>query len=227
MAFVRTYGIFRTSGTVTTATLGSVTFTTGNLAVIVIWWYNTMTDAITVSDSGPGGGGGWTKVPGTFKINPNTGTPNLGAQIWTKQIGTGGTGITITATFPSNAFFPAIGGIEFSGRDTTNPIDVAVSATGLGVAGSGPGTTSTPGCDLFGAVYDDSGTESGQGSGWSFGSILFTNYLTEYQQNVAIGSYSATSNSGSSVQYSAQMVALKSSSPPLVTGKPPVWSMVE
>ena len=209
MAFVRDYGFFRTSGSTSTATLSGLTFTTGDLAVIIIWWYNNLTDAITVADSGPGGGGGWTKVPGTFKQNPNTGQPFLGAQVWTKQIVTGGTGITVTATFPATAFFPAMAGCEFSGRDTSSPIDSVASAQGSGVASSGNLTTLTAGCDLFGAVYDDSGTISGPGTGWVIGSLGFTNYLSEERVGVSIGSYAATSNSGSSVQYNAQVVALK------------------
>jgi hypothetical protein len=206
MAFVRDYGFFRTTGSTSTATLSGLTFTVGDLACIVIWWYNNLTDAITVADSA---GNTWTKVPGTFQQNPNTGQPYLGAQIWTAPITNGGSGITITATFPSTAFYPAMAGCEFSGRDNASPIDSHASAQGNGVASSGNLTTLTAGCDLFGAVYDDTGTITGQGSGWSVGSLGFNNYLSEERAGVSIGSYAATSNSSSTVQYNAQVVALK------------------
>lgn len=214
MAFVRDYGFFRTSGSTSTATLSGLTFTAGDVAVIAIWWYNNLTDAITVSGGASGDTGGWTKVPGTFRQNPSTGAPFAGLQLWTKVITNSGTGITVTATFPATAFFPAMSGMEFSGRDTTTPVDSATSATGNGVANSGANTTLTAGCDLFGAVYDDSGTLTGQGSGWIVGDVGFTNYLTEEQVGVAIGSYSATSNSGSTVQFNAAIVALKTPAAP-------------
>lgn len=218
--FVRTYPFFRTSGSVSAATLSGLTFTTGNLAVIVIWWYNNMTDAITVADSA---GNTWTKVPGTFNQNPSTGQPFLGAQVWTAPITSGGTGITITATFPATAFFPAMAGIEFSGRNNASPIDGAATAQGTGVASSGSLTTLSAGCDLFGAVYDDNSAMSGQGTGWSLGNLGFANYLSEYQNGVSIGSYAATSNSGSTVKYNAQIVALKA--PAATSAKPVVCIM--
>jgi len=211
MAFVRTYPFDRTNGNVTSKTLTGLTLTAGDLGVICIWWYNAIADAITVTDSL---GNTWTKVPGTFKNNPNTVTPNAGMQIWTAPITTGGAGVTITANFPATVQFVAMAGIEYSGRNNASPIGAHAAATGNGVASSGAMTSTFAGSDLFGAVYDDGGTMSGQGTGWTIGDLGFTNYLTEQQGNKAVGSYAATSNSGSTVQFNAGIVELKATGTP-------------
>lgn len=210
-AFVRSYGFNRTAGSGTTATLAGVTFTTGDLAVITIAWYNntvgTVADAITVIDSN---GNTWAKVPNTFVINPSiTGglsATGAGQQLWYSNITSGGSGITITATFPSTVQFPAIYGAEALG---VSVIDQSASNQANGVPTSGNITTTAASTFVYGSVYDDGGGSSAGGTGWTFIQSGFNFYENEYRLPVATGTFAATTNQAGTVQFTAAIAAFK------------------
>lgn len=215
-AYGASFGFNRTSGSTTTATLPSVTLVTGRQAVITIAWYGSITDGITVADTN---GNTWSKVPNTFQINPSTGTANAGQQLWTSAITNGGSGLTITATFPSTVSFPAIYGADATGVDSSSPIDQSASAHGNAIPSSGNITTTASKTWIYGSVYNDSGTASGAGSGWTDIQNMFNFYLNEYQTASSTVTVAATDNTGISAQYTAAVVAFKgTSAAPLFTG---------
>jgi hypothetical protein len=210
--FVRTYGFARTSGSVAAATLAGLEFDLGDVAVITLAWYNTMTDAITVADDAAGGGNVWQKVPYTFQQGSGGANPP-GQQLWWAIITKPGTSITITATFPATAYYPAIYGCEISGA---NSIDQSAGAQGTGAESSGNITTTKPSTFIYGSVYDGNGASSGGGAGggWTTIQDTYGYYLNLYQIASSVGTFAATSNDAGSFVFTAAIVAFFFAAPP-------------
>lgn len=213
IAFDHSYGFNRLTGNQTTGTLGSVTLTTGNLAILTVECYRLPSDTILVTDSN---GNTWTKVPNTFvQNNHNPGDPDFGSfmqQLWYSNITNGGSGITITATFPITVNYPALYGCEVSGASV---VDQSTSAMGNGVPSSGNITTTAANTFIYGSVYDDGGGSSAAGSGWTSIQHQFNQYLNEYQIPSVTGTFAATTNQAGTVQFSAAIVAFKAPTPPV------------
>jgi hypothetical protein len=209
-AFVRSYGFNRPPGNNITATLPGLTFNVGDVAVITLAWYNTMTDAILVADDAPGGSNVWQKVPNTFEQGSGGANPP-GQQLWWAIITNPGTSITITATFPTTAYYPSIYGCELSGA---NSIDQSTGDQGTGTESSGNITTTKANTFLYGSVYDGNGGSSGGGAGWTTISATYSYYVCAYQIQGSVGTFAATSNGGSPGVFTAAIVAFYLAAPP-------------
>jgi hypothetical protein len=224
-SFVRTYGFARTTGTTSTATLGSLQFTLGDVAVMTVAWYTqsptVMTDTITVADSAAGGGNVWHKVPNTFQ-NVTGGAQPPGQQLWWTVITNPGVGITFTATFPVTAYYPAVYGCEASG---VNTIDQSTGNQGTGTETSGPLTTTKANTFIYGSVYDGNGGSSGAGAGggWTTLGATFSFYVNMYQTASSVGTFAATSNDAGTFLFTAAIVAFYSSSAPPPSAAPVVF----
>jgi uncharacterized protein YaiE (UPF0345 family) len=219
ITFVRSYGFSRNVANVGTMTLGGLTFTTGNMAIITVAWYNSISDAITVADSN---GNTWQKVPNTFQINAATGTPNAGQQVWFANITTGSAGITITTTFHATVFAPAIYGCEAFG---VTLVDQSASNQGNPAAAAvSPSITTTAATFMYGSIYDDGAVNSGYGTSWTGIQDTFNVYLNEYRIPGVIESRTATTNSASATKFTAAIVAFKAASV-VTTAKPVVVIM--
>jgi hypothetical protein len=212
-AFVRTYGYARTSGSVGAATLSSLTFNLGDVAVMTVAWYTqsptVMTNAITVMDTS---GNSWAPVPNTFQ-NVTGGAQPPGQQLWWAIITHAGSGITFTATFPVTVYYPAVYGCEASG---VNTIDQSTGNLGTGTETSGNITTTKANTFIYGSVYDGNGGSSGAGAGggWTTIQATYSYYINMYQVAGSPGTFAATSNDAGSFLFTAAIVAFYSSSAP-------------
>jgi hypothetical protein len=190
--------------------LGSLTFSLADVAVITVAWYNTMTDAILVTDSN---NNTWAKVPNTFQQSAASNLP--GQQLWWSTITNPGTGITITATFPVTASYPAIYGCECSG---VSSIDQSASATGTGTETSPNITTTAAATFIYGSVYDGTFASS-SGAGWTEIGATYNTYVNEYQIASSVGTFAATSSVSSGL-FTAAIVAFKLGSAPSASRQP-------
>jgi len=100
---------------------------------------------------------------------------------------------TVTVTFNGSARYADIRIVEYSGLDTTSPLDQAAGATGTSSSSSsGPVTTTVPNELIFGANLVQTGT-SGSGSGFTQRLITATDGdIVEDEIVSTTGTYTAT-----------------------------------
>jgi hypothetical protein len=112
---------------------------------------------------------------------------------------------TVTVTLSASSSYLELYLTEYSGINTTNPIDAEAGASGnAGAVSSGNATTTVAGDMIYG--YCDGDGACTVGSGFSALSTLNSN-LSEDKQAGGAGSYAATGSSNSG--WTMQMVALK------------------
>jgi hypothetical protein len=118
---------------------------------------------------------------------------------------------TVTVTFNGSARYPDIRILEYSGLDTTNPLDGKAAASGSGTSASSGALTTTNANDLIiGANVVQTGTT---GAGTGFTMRLITNPdsdIVEDRLVTVIGTYSATAPLTSPAKWIMQSVAFKS-----------------
>ena len=101
---------------------------------MVVGWNDTTLDGESVTDSR---GNSY-----TLAIGPTTGTGLRQSIYYAKNIVAGSN--TVTVTFNQAAAYVDVRVLEYSGLDTTNPLDVTAGASGSGTsANSGSATTSS------------------------------------------------------------------------------------
>jgi hypothetical protein len=131
----------------------------------------------------------------------------------------------VTVVFNQAAAYPNVRVLEYSGADTTSPLDVTAGASGSGLtANSGSATTTAANELIFGAgmtfdIYNAAGSGFTNRVITNFGDIAEDEYVT------STGSYNATGNLRSSAAWVMQMATFRasgSSNPaPTVTGISP------
>lgn len=199
----------------TTTTSLQVPFTTpqgpGNLNVVVVGWADTSSTVQSVTDSD---GNLYLLATGT---NDTTGVSQ--AIYYAKNItgDTGSTTNTVTVTFNQPPVDEDVRILEYSGLDTTNPLDVTAGAVGTSTAPASPSVTTNSATDLLIGAGTSTSIEGftaagGFGAGAGFAQRSFPGGygdMVEDQNVTATGSYSATATLGSSASWVMQIVAFR------------------
>ncbi len=130
---------------------------------------------------------------------------------------------TVTVALSGVAVFADVYIHEYSGADTTNPLDNATGAAGTGSIGSsGPLVTSSPNDLIFGFCADGGGVPM-PGAGFTLRSMADNN-ISEDRQALAAGSYAVTIGVGGTYDWACQLAAFRSANSTSLTGPAPVAS---
>ena len=116
--------------------------TAGNLNIAVVGWGDTTSSISSINDTQ---GNTYSRA-----VGPTSGT-GLQQSIYYAKNTIGGSN-KVTVTFNQAAAYPDVRVLEYSGADTTNPLDVTAAGTGTGTAAnSGSATTASSNELIFGA----------------------------------------------------------------------------
>jgi len=186
IAFVQSSYTAPATSTASVSATYSAAQSAGDLNVVVIGWSDTTASISSITDSG-----GNVDVRATTGVSAGNCTESV---YYAKNISSASAGgDTLTVTFNTSALYPDLRILEYSGIDTSNPLDVAVTANGTGDnTAAGPVTTTSANDLLIGANFV-SGGFAAVGSGytqriWS----LPNSDLVEDEIVTTAGSYSAT-----------------------------------
>ncbi len=117
---------------------------------------------------------------------------------------------TVTVNFSVAAAFPDIRILEYSGIDTTNPLDVSAAASGNSATSTSAAVTTTNANDLIVGANMVSTLTSGPGAGFTSRVITSPDGdIAEDRVVSAIGSYNATAPLSSAGPWIMQMVTFK------------------
>ena len=175
--------------------------TTGNLNIVAVGWNDTTSTVSSVSDSR---GNTYSQAGTTI-----SGTGLRQAIYYAKNIAGGSN--TVTVVFNQAAAYVDVRILEYSGLDTSSPLDVTAGAAGSSSSpNSGAATTSSSNELIFGAGMT-AGTYSAAGTGFTLRIITTPDRdLAEDQLGSSAGSYSASAASTSS-PWVMQMATFKAS----------------
>ncbi|MGA9797564.1 MAG: IPT/TIG domain-containing protein [Terriglobales bacterium] len=184
--------------------------TAGDLNIVAVGWNDTTSTVSGVTDSR-----GNTY---TLAIGPTTGTGLRQSIYYAKNIAAGSN--TVTVTFNKAAAFPDVRVLEYSGLDTSNPLDVTAGAAGTGTAASSGTATTTSATELIFGAGMTLARFTGAGSGFTSRIITSPDAdIAEDEVVSATGSYSAAApNSSSSWVMQMATFILASAPTPTVTG---------
>jgi hypothetical protein len=134
-----------------------------------------------------------------------------------------------TVRFSSSAISPDIRILEYSGLDTTSPVDIVAAGTGTNSPSASPAAVTTNAGDLIVAANIVVSWTTGPGSG--FTERLLTSPdgdIVEDKVVSAAGSYSASASLGASAPWIMQAVAFKAggAAPPPVDPPPPTLASI-
>lgn len=195
------------SNEITTGTVNNLAFTntnaTGNLSVVYVLWGNT--SAVTITDSA-----GNAYAAAGPRTSWGTGNGWSSQTFYAKNIAAGAN--TVTATFSANisstsSKFGIIYIHEYAGIDKTNPLDVAITATGTTSAMSSGTITTTNANDLIFGGGGSKNTVTAAGSGFTNRMNTYGN-RTEDRTVTTTGSYAATATQNSNL-WVMDMVAFR------------------
>jgi hypothetical protein len=175
--------------------------TVGNLNIVAVGWNDTSASVSSVVDSR-----GNTYIRA---IGPTTGTALSQSIYYAKNIAAGSN--TVTVTFNQAASYPDVRVLEYSGADTTNPLDVTAGASGSGLTGNSGSATTTSAKELiFGAgmTFD---IYNAAGSGFTSRVITGFGDIAEDKNVTSTGSYNATAGMRSSALWVMQMATFRAS----------------
>ncbi len=172
----------------------------GNLNIVAVGWNDTTSTVSSVTDTR---GNTYTQAGTTV-----TGSGLRQAIFYAKNIAAGTN--TVTVAFSQAAAFVDLRVLEYSGADTSNPLDVTAGAIGTGgTPSSGAATTSSAKELIFGAGMTTS-HYAGAGTGFTSRIITSPDGDIAVDQIVgATGSYSATSVLSYSGAWVMQMATFK------------------
>lgn len=175
--------------------------TAGNLNIVVVGWNDTTSSVSSVTDTL-----GNTYIQASAPAHATRITQSI---YYAKNIQGGSN--TVTVKFNPAAAYPDIRVLEYSGANTTSPIDqVAAPGTGSGsTASCGPVSTTAANELILAADTISTGTPS---AGTGFAARIITYHdsdLAEDKQAATAGSYSATAPVSPSGYWVIQMVTLK------------------
>ena len=145
----------------------------------------------------------------TRAVGPTTGTALSQSIYYAKDIAGGSN--TVTVTFNYSAAYPDVRVLEYSGADTTKPLDVTAGASGTGLTGnSGSATTTSANELVFGAgmTFD---VYNAAGSGFTNWAITNFGDIAEDKGVTSTGSYNATAGMRSSAAWVMQMATFRAS----------------
>jgi hypothetical protein len=178
----------------------------GDLNIVVVGWNDSTAGVGTVTDSS---GNVYVRAVG----------PTVYQGVATQSIyyaynitGAAANANTVTVTFTSPAAYADIRILEYSGIDTSNPLDGAASAAATGssaTANSGPGTTTYANDLIVGA---DLTVQETTGAGAGFTARMITLPDRDIAEDMVVsstGTYSATAPIGPAGQWIMQMVAFR------------------
>jgi hypothetical protein len=175
--------------------------TAGNLNIVAVGWNDTTSTVSSIRDSR-----GNTY---SLALGPTTGTGLRQSIYYARNIAGGNN--TVTVTFNQAAAAVDIRALEYSGLDTTSPLDVTAGAAGTGTSASSPVAASTAANELiFGAGMTKSHFTGG-GSG--FVSRVITNPdadIAEDQTVSKMGNYNAVAPTASA-SWVMQMATFRAS----------------
>jgi len=196
--------------------------TAGNLNVVVVGWSDSTSTISSVTDTK---GNIYSLAVGpTRQSGVQSQSIYYAKNIVAADINTN----TVTVQFSNAVSYPDVRILEYSGLDTTNPVDVVAEATNTSATSSTAAVTTTHAYDLiFAANYVVTST-SGAGAGFTNRIITYPDgNIAEDQIVTSTGSYSATAPLNSSGGWVMQMVAFKGAAnsppPPSQVGQ---WSAV-
>jgi Domain of unknown function (DUF1929)/IPT/TIG domain len=201
IAFVQVKSTTPQTPTASVAVAYPLAQTAGNLNIVVVGWSDATSTLSSLTDTR-----GNTYVQAGTTI---TGTGIRQAIYYAKNIAGGSN--TVTAVFNQAAAFPDVRALEYSGLDTTSPLDVTSSASGSGAtANSGAATTTSPTELIFGAG-NTANAFGAAGTGFTSRIITQDGDIAEDKQVNSTGSYSATGTIGSSAAWVMQMATFRAS----------------
>ena len=163
--------------------------TAGNLNIVAVGWNDTTSTVNSVKDSR---GNSY-----ALAIGPTTGTGLRQSIYYARNIAGGNN--TVTATFNRAAAFVDVRVLEYSGLDTSSPLDVTAEGTGRGTSPrSASATTSAANELIFGAGMTDA-QFTGAGSGFTSRIITTPDAdIAEDKIVSSVGNYSAEAPAPSS-----------------------------
>lgn len=191
-----------------TLTKVTVTYTApqgaGDLNVVIIGWNDTTSSVVSVTDSS---GNNY-----ALAIGPTAVSGFLSQSIYyLKNIGgvpAGGNAVTVT--FNQAAAFPDIRILEYSGVDTTSPIDVTASGSGNSNSAATTSVATTNANDLVLGANTIYTVTNGPGSGFTSRTITSPDGDIAEDKIVSVtGTYSASAPLNNSGPWVMQMVAFK------------------
>ena len=201
-AFVQVNSAVPQTNQSTVATTYTAAQTAGNTNILAIGWNNTTSTITAVTDTA--GNTYQLAVPtarGTGLSQAIYYAPNIKAAPAASN--------TVTVTFNTATRYVDIRATEYSGLDTTNPLDVATSASGTGTtATTGTVTTTAPGL-IFSAGMTTGGFST---AGTGFTTRIITNPDADIAQDRTVttaGAYTATANLGGSASWLMQIATFK------------------
>ncbi len=175
--------------------------TAGNLNVVAVGWNDTTSSVTSVTDSR---GNTYAQAGTTI-----TGTGLRQAIYFAKNIGAGSN--TVTVGFSQAAAFVDVRIFEYSGADTSTPLDVTAGAAGTSISPSSGAATTTAANELiFGAGMTGDGF-AGAGTGFTSRIITPDGDIAEDQTVINTGSNSATAPLKRSSNWVMQMATFRAS----------------
>jgi hypothetical protein len=188
--------------------------TAGNLNIVAVGWGDTVSAISSVTDTK---GNTYTRAVGP--------TSNTGLQqsiYYAKNIPAGSN--TVTVKFNQAAAYPDVRILEYSGLDTSSPLDVTAAAAGSGTsASSGSATTTSANELIFGAGSTTGTAFTAPGPGFNTRIINAYGNLAEDETVSSAGSNAAgaTNSGGNWVMQMATFKATASTAAPTVTAVSP------
>jgi hypothetical protein len=172
----------------------------GDLNVVAVMWGDTTASVSSVTDNK---GNAY-----ALAVGPTKGTGLTSSIYYAKNIAGGST--TVTVTFNRSASYPNVNVLEYSGLDTTNPLDVSAAAIGSGTTASSGSATTRAASELIVGAGNPSSVFKSAGSGFTSRLINAFGGISEDKIVSSTGSYNATATltSGSWVM---QMAAFRGS----------------
>jgi Glycosyl hydrolases family 16/IPT/TIG domain len=175
--------------------------TVGDLNVVVVGWGDVTSTVSTVTDSHSNV---YTQAGGTV-----TGTGLRQAIFFAKNIAAGTN--TVTVTFNQAAAYPDMRIMEYSGLDTSNPLDVTAAAVGTGTTATSAAVTTTSANELIVGAGNNGDGFSGAGTGFTLRMIDYYGNLAEDETVSSTGSYSVSAPLKKSTVWVMQMATFKAS----------------
>ncbi len=174
------------------------TQTAGNLNVVEVMWGDTTSAVSTVADNR---GNTYALAVGPTKVTGLT-----SAIYYAKNIAGGST--TVTVTFNQTAAYPNINILEYSGLNTSSPLDVFSAATGSGTTANSGSATTTAASELIVGAGNPTSGFTAAGSGFTKRLVNAYGGISEDEIVSSTGSYSATATMTSGT-YVMQMATFK------------------
>jgi Galactose oxidase-like, Early set domain/Glyoxal oxidase N-terminus len=166
----------------------SSTQTAGNLNIVAVGWGDTTSSISSVTDSK---GNTYTRA-----VGPTSTTRLQHAIYYAKNIA-GGSSNTVTVKFNQAAAYPDVRILEYSGLDTSSPLDVTAAATGNGTSASSGSATTTSANELIFGAGNSANNYTAAGSGFANRIINVYGSIAEDELVSSSGSYAATATNSS------------------------------